>query len=487
MSDTLTTDRKRASNATAEILRNLAKLGGRVHHDDDITYSGDKLIIPTTMSIETAIKFLTKKHQELEKHTSYSKTFNYRPWDGAYCMWNVFKRTFGAVGHRGTMGMFGPNPPQMLTIATGYDSEEQVPWGVFELPLLPGVTFESSQTNHPEFGPLFALTAEGPKKYAAEVQGIFMLVEEELKTNSMYRGKAFDGQTMPEFMDLSGVDPNQVVYSREVMTQLEVNVWAQLRHTEQFVKQGIPLKRAVLIHGPYGTGKTLAAILTGQEAVANKWTFIKGRPGRDDLAFVMQTARLYQPAVVFYEDVDKVADAETLSENGISRLLDDFDGIGAKDTRILMVLTTNHPERIHKGMARPGRLDAMIEIDELDVEGTAKLVQCRVADKLADEIDWEAVFLASQGYKPAFVTEFADRAIRYALVRSGGNPDGVKLETEDLVFAATGLRPQFDVMTEAKDRHVRPELEQALASTIKTVVRENLDERVLVSEENGAH
>ena len=131
-----------------------------------------------------------------------------------------------------------------------------------------------------------------------------------------------------------------------------------------------------------GTGKTLAAILTGQEAVANGWTFIKGRPGRDDLSFVMQTAKLYQPAVVFYEDVDKIADSEVTSDSGISRLLDDFDGIDAKSTRILCVLTTNHPERIHKGMARPGRLDAMIEIDELDVDGTAKLVQCRVSERL---------------------------------------------------------------------------------------------------------
>ena len=92
---------------------------------------------------------------------------------------------------------------------------------------------------------------------------------------------------------------------------------------------------------------------------------------------------------------------------------------------------------------------------------------------------------AAKGYKPAFVTEFADRAIRYALVRTGGDPDGVRLETEDLVFAAQGLRPQFEVMTDAKDRHVKPQIEAALQETVKTVIRENLSERVLV-EENGS-
>lgn len=480
MSNTLT---KREAKTKNEILARLAELGGNVYKDDDITYAGDKLIIPTSMTIDRAIKFLTTKHQELEKRTTFNKTFNYRPWDGAYCMWNVLKRTFGAVSHRGTMGFFGPNPPQMMTINTSYTEQEQVPWGLFELPLLPGVSFETHDTHHPELGPLFALSAEGPKKYASHVQGIFELVESELETNSMYRGKAFDGQLMPDFMDLSGTDRNQVVYSREVLTQLEVNIWAQLRHTEAFVKEGIPLKRAVLVHGPYGTGKTLAAILTGQEAVANGWTFIKGRPGRDDLDFVMQTARLYQPAVVFYEDVDKIADAENATDTGISRLLDNFDGIDAKSTRILCVLTTNHPERIHKGMARPGRLDAMIHIDELDVDGVAALVDCRVGTRLADDIDWEAVFEAAKGYKPAFVTEFADRTIRYALdrvLRDGGDVNEIKLTTEDLVGSALGLRPQFDVMTDAKDRHTKPALEQALQESVKTVLHENLNDRVLV-------
>ena len=484
MSTTMERSSKSEARTTAQILENLAKLGGDVYRDDDITYAGDKLIIPTSMTIERAIKFLTKKHQELEKYTTFNKTFNYRPWDGAYCMWNVLKRTFGIVSHsRGPMGMFGPEPPQMMTINTSYTEQEQVPWGEFELPLLPGCGFATEQTNHPELGPLFAVSASGPKKFASHVQGIFLLVEEELKTNSMYRGKAFDGQLMPDFMDLSGTDPSQVVYSQEVLAQLETNIWAQLRHTKVFEREGIPLKRAVLVHGPYGTGKTLAAILTGQEAVANGWTFIKGRPGRDDLGFVMQTARLYQPAVVFYEDVDKIADPEA-SDTSMSRLLDDFDGIGAKDTRILMVLTTNHPERIHKGMARPGRLDAMIKIDELDVEGTAKLVKCRVASRLDETIDWEAVFEASKGYKPAFVTEFADRAARYALNRAmneGVAVEEIKLTTEDLVNSALGLRPQFEIQNDAKDKHVRPQLELALQDTVKTVLHENLNERVLVA------
>lgn len=483
-SKTYAHDKRAEKKAQKEILQRLAELGGKVHNDDDITYAGTTLVIPESMTIGRAIDFLEQKQEELEAETDFVTVFNYRPWDGAYCMWNALKRVFGMVAQKPTMGFFGPNPPRMITINTGVDEKEQVPWGAFQLPILPDVTFSTFQSDHDELGPLFGLTASGPKKWSGEIQGIFKIVEDELENNSMYRGKAFDGQTMPEFVDLSGVDREQVVYSAEVMRQLEANIWMPLRHTESLEREGFPLKRAVLVHGPYGTGKTLAAILTGQEATGNGWTFIKGRPGRDDLSYVMQTARLYQPAVVFYEDVDQIADGAVTDESGISRLLDDFDGIDAKGTRILCVLTTNHVDRIHKGMARPGRLDAMIEINNLDQAGLAKLVTARVGARLADDIDWAAVMTEAKDYAPAFVTEFAHRAVLYAMARNDGKTDGLELVTDDLVAAAADLQPQFALMSDAKDRHEPQHIDRALRTVFENVVRENIDEDYLV-EANG--
>src|SRR6185436_54082 len=97
-------------------------------------------------------------------------------------------------------------------------------------------------------------------------------------------------------------------------------VWTLLEHTQRMRELGMPLKRAVLFEGDYGTGKTLGAFLTAQIAVDNGWSFHYCRPGRDNIEEVMQTARLYQPSVVFFEDVD------TLTESGdrdtVSRLLD---------------------------------------------------------------------------------------------------------------------------------------------------------------------
>lgn len=461
----------------AEILDNLAVLGGKTFHDDDIVFAGDKLTVPTNMTLTQARVFLEKKEEEQEKETVFARTFSYRPWDGAWCTWNVLKKIFGAVGHRGHLNMFGKEmPPQMIEIPSGVGTKETVPWGRFELPFLPGAIFTMDQAEHPEKGVLFSIMVEAPKKYRFEVEGIFRLIEEELATNSLYRGKAFDGQQMPEFIDVFSVDRSRVVYSEEVLTQLDANVWAQLRYTKEFEAQGIPLKRAVMIHGPFGTGKTLACLLTGQEAVKAGWTFIKARPGRDDIGEVLQTARLYEPSVVFYEDIDQIASAEDTDRESMSQLLDDFDGIEAKGTKILCVFTTNYPEKIHKGMARPGRLDAMIEINELDQQGVEKLVKSRIEDLLNPDIDWVAVFEAAHDYKPAFVTEFADRTVRYVIAKHGSAQDHL-ISTEDLVNAAQGLRPQYEKMMGANDQPVIDKVGEAIKRDVTTVVNEVMADR----------
>jgi transitional endoplasmic reticulum ATPase len=380
----------------------------------------------------------------------------------------AFRRAFGMMTQRTirAKSIFDSDqPPSLITIPVGHDEVEQVPWGAVGLAHLPGVTFVLGSSVDPEMGPLFLLSASGPRRWRFHVEGVFNLVEEELRANSMYRGKAFDGQDQAQFLDLSGVDPAKVVYSQEVVTQLEANVWSLIRWPKELERVGVSLKRAVLFEGPYGTGKTLAAYLTAKEAVEHGWTFIYCRPGRDDFQSVMQTARLYQPSVVFFEDVDTIAEAGESRTDDISRLLDVFDGVQAKGTKIVAVLTTNHAERIHRGMVRPGRLDAVIHVGALDSAGFERLVLATVPpEQLADDVDFDMVAESFEGFLPAFAREAIDRAMRYNVARNGGKA-GV-LETADFVHAAHGLRPQLELMEGASEATSRPTVDLGIRSVV---------------------
>lgn len=462
MSLTAATDRSSQTGEKA-IIRLLGQLGGSQVKDSELTFEGTKFIIPAQMSVRQAIKFLQRRLEQDEETSSYERTFNFRPWDGAHALQSALKKTFGTAGiGKTTYSFFGPNPPQLKTINVGIDETAQVPWGAVSFPALEA-TLHLGATRNREKGLLFRLTVEAPTKYAAHVNGLFKVIEEELKVGSIYRGKAFNGAEEPDFINPWSVDKRKVVYTEDVTTQLDANVWGLIEHTAVQEKMGMPLKRAVLLAGPYGTGKSLAAMLTAQKAEEHEWTFIQCRPGRDDLPTVMQTAQLYQPAVVFFEDVDTISSMG--DRQAVANLLDLFDGITAKGTKLLIVMTTNHPEQIHKGMVRPGRLDAVIRIEALDGPAKEALIKATVPDALlAEDMDYSKIDKAMEGFLPAFIKEAIDRAVRYAIVRSKGEPD--QLTTSDFVGAALSLRAQHKMMEDAGEGKLPDNLGQALSKEV---------------------
>lgn len=444
---------------TKDVLSLLAEVGGKMRNDEDVKFIGREFVLPEKLTLKTAAEELTKRANDEEEYTNYSRTMNYRPWDGARATAQALKKCFGMFHQKNSLF----NTSQMIDLKIGPNEMEQVPWGEFTVPGLDGVTFSTGSSNHPEFGKVFYISAYSQRKYRFEVMGVFTAIEEELRVNSLYRGKCFDGQEMPEFLDLSKFDPKKVVYSEDVFTQFEANVWSLLKYTDRLRGLGVGLKRAVLFEGPYGTGKTMGAYLTAQIAVANGWTFVYVRPGRDNYQEALTTARLYSPAVVFVEDVDTIAGSNVGSDE-VSKILDLFDGISAKDTEILLITTTNHVEKLHKGMLRPGRLDAVIHVGALDLEGIEKLTKVLVPENRIADVDWSRVGLAMDGFLPAFIKEAVDRAIRYSLSRNHGEMR--KLTTEDFVEAAVGLRPQLDLMDEASDERKVDGLQAAFEDTI---------------------
>lgn len=442
----------------AEILARLEQLGGDVAQDDELKYEGKEFILPELYkeNLRGAAKYLLDVDDQQNTTHSFPKTFRYRPNDVAHALGKALKKVFGTTGlGQSTFSSFGSTPPTFVTINTGHEEVAQIIQGQTKFPPLDAIITMGS-TNDVEVGALGKIVIQAPRRYRAHVEGLFYAIEEELRTGSIYRGKAIDGAEDPHFLNPASVEPGRVVYTHEVLTQLDANVWSLLEHTQVMRDMKLPLKRSVLIEGPYGTGKSLAAMLTAQKAVANGWTFIQVRP-TDDLERAMKTASLYSPAVVFFEDIDGVAEKGDTQD--VSRLLDLFDGITSKGTDVIAIMTTNFVERIQKGMLRPGRMDAVIHIGAMDREGVEKLIKATVPAGLLFEIDYDTVFEAYEGYLPAFVKEAIDRTMRYAIARTEGEP--MFLETSDFVAAAEGLRAQLQLMQDAGEGKRTPDLETA--------------------------
>lgn len=443
------------------VLDLLAEAGGKMHRDDeDIKFEGRTYVLPERLTLRESGEHLIELADAEEEMQAFRRQYNYRPWDGAVATVRALKFAFGSY-KQVTNNPF--SPAQNIDVKIGVDETISVMWGEFTVPGLDRVQFSTGNAKN-QYGPVFNLTAFGPKKYRQEINGLFNLVENELKERSIYRGKVFDGQEMPEFVDLSGVDPEKIVYSEDVMTQLETNLWLAIRQPQKMRDLGIPLKYCVVLEGPFGTGKTLATMRTAQIAQENNWTCIHVRPGRDNVEEALQTATLYAPCVVLIEDVETFSSGDT-DKDAMSKILDLFDGIDSKTKEIILVGTTNHKEQIHPGMLRPGRIDNLIHIGQLDLAGIMRMAKSLIEPKLlSEDIDWERVGLAMDGFLPAFAKEAINRAIRYSITRNG---DIDVLTTEDLVNAAVGLRPQFELMSEAVIEKKDPTIDTALLDVVR--------------------
>jgi len=440
---------------------------------DEIEFRRDdrKLItLPKGTTYSGLMKILEAKKREQETVSDFRRVFNYRPHDGAVATAIVLKARYGITMGKAIQTMFGDRPPQVLEIPVGPGGRTvQAPWGRIQIPVIDGGDVFLDDTEHRDYGTIFEIIIRAKRMYAKEIEEFFADVAEQLKNASIYRGKAVAGADELTFIeDLDRFDPGQIVFASGVQNSLDAALFAPLRHPQAYRSEGIPLKRAVLLYGPYGTGKTSVGMMTAKEAVANGWTFVMARPGRDQVADVLTTARLYAPAVVWVEDVD--TDTGSSDPKAVSAMLDAFDGITTKSGEIIVALSTNRIDKVPPGMLRPGRLDYVLEIAGLDRPATEKLIRVVVTPgKLAADVDFDAVHAEMDGFLPAFAKATADRARSFAIHRMNGSTDYV-LTTGDLVGAARSLHPQLKLHQNAAEPPPLPTLDKVVKNLVTSGV-----------------
>lgn len=454
----------------------LATLGGALSEENDIVFRGTQLVIPERMSLKEAGKQIAQKIEDEEQEYSITRVFDFLPWDGALATAETLKEVFGMTFGRATYSMFGKNPPELrdIKIGPGANDTVQVPWGSLSVPAWGDDAAIFLHSTRDTFGTLvFALQVSCKRKARHEVEGLFKLIQDRLEEKSIYRGRAITASMEPEFIDLSTFDPSQVVYSQDTMRQLELHLWGPIRYRKAFEGRDQRSKRVTMLHGTFGTGKTLAALKTAVECEqvglngGQPPTFIMCRPGLDNWRYALSLARLYGDSVIFIEDADLLIEDNDPSK--MSALLEEFDGALKKGLDVKLVLTTNYIEKIPKGMLRPGRMDAVIEIGTMDEAGVQRLLTRLVGDKLADDIDFAAIYQSVEGLTPAFVREVLDRAVAANIVNSGGEVTGV-FSTQDFVDAANSLRPQLELMNDAPEAQRRPTLDTAFEQAITSAV-----------------
>ena len=139
---------------------------------------------------------------------------------------------------------------------------------------------------------------------------------------------------------------------------------------EWYVGLGLPHRRAYLLHGPPGTGKSsLVAAIAGFLKRDVKMLSL-AESGMSDSKLIGLLATCGDDDICLLEDIDAAFAFDRTSSDDASKLtfsglLNAIDGVGAKDGRILF-MSTNHPEKLDPALVRPGRVDYRLHLGNAD-------------------------------------------------------------------------------------------------------------------------
>ncbi|KAI3321243.1 BCS1 N terminal-domain-containing protein [Xylariaceae sp. AK1471] len=232
-------------------------------------------------------------------------------------------------------------------------------------------------------------------------------IEKDEHKTQIYRGTTKAMSSEPSWqrcMSRASRPFSTVILNEKTKKDLVDDVTDYLNPATQrwYANRGIPYRRGYLLYGPPGTGKSsLSLALAG---------FFKMRIYIVSLSSVSATeevlgglfAELPRRCVVLLEDIDTAGLTHTREENGsssrassggdndmeptqvtrgngdtntgssnnsfrlsLSGLLNILDGVASQEGRIL-IMTTNHMEKLDKALIRPGRVDMVVEFGLAD-------------------------------------------------------------------------------------------------------------------------
>jgi transitional endoplasmic reticulum ATPase len=467
VTNTKTTTKKTKHRMPKKAIAEIEDVKEEKFSDVEVVRQGDQIILPEGMTYAEGREWLRRQEEAEEKVVDvYDNIQGYFPTDSAYALLRAIKMKFGFASLNDTRGFFGQKvPPMLVNVLRADGTEETALFGACAPPKWEGGTLEITADIQRGQPPALDVTGKVKKKFEASVKEVFALARQILKEDSLYRGEAiivdytsidedrqFDPlKDAPKFIDTDNVADENLILRQQTMFDLEANIFTLIRNSDACRQNGMTLRHGCLLAGPFGTGKTLASLLTAKIAKDNDWTFIYLKQ-TGHLASAIKMAEHYAPAVVFAEDIDQVVKAGVRNA-GINEILNTIDGVDTKSKEVITVYTTNYQERIEPALLRAGRIDTVIRMHAPDAETAARFIQFYARDDerrslLADDFDLAVAGKAMDGFVPAFIAEAIHKAKRYAInrVRSGNIVGAIK--TEDVIYATNSLKEQSDMAAE---------------------------------------
>ena len=299
---------------------------------------------------------------------------------------------------------------------------------------------------------------EGASPDANLVDRAMQAILDRSVSHSIYRNKvielAFASGTRDEYGDVEQQAHLRVLFKRfdpvaeedivvddDVRQILIRNVVDLHRRRDILKRNRVPIRRGVLLYGPPGTGKTYAARYVFAKLPEVTRIAVAGT-ALTQVSQVFNLARLYQPSLVLFEDVDLVFASREINlySSVLGELLDQMDGLRPYED-IGFLLTTNSIERMEAAIKdRPGRVGQCIYFGPPKAALRKRYLTHYLESYETGDVDFDALVEISEDATQAFLKEWVHRAVQIATERLEGNDGEARLKTADFREAIEEMR-----------------------------------------------
>lgn len=374
--------------------------------------------------------------------------------DGIYQLNQAISQVFGAVVSKEQRNPSGESSVQTVDITLADGTRVKAPYGNISLERLGEGS--NININYDNMTHDLIITGMCQFRFASLIDDIIEVTKHNLRTNSIYKGQALEISDIsnPKILDLSGIDRQLMVLSRETEYALRP-IYARIMNPTMCLEKGIPLKFGALLEGGYGTGKTLLAFKLAKKAVDNNWMFIYLKDPKL-LAEALRMSKIVDQSghgvLIFVEDIDQVTRGNR--DSAMQDILNTLDGGDTKDMNVITLFTTNHIELIEPTFLRGKRVGTIISMGPLDVETAEQFIRKSFeigCYTILDDLTDVCKFIEANHIAPAFMAEIIEK-VKSMMVLT----NQCEVKANDIKYSVQSYLRQVE-LSRTKDMSETPE------------------------------